>query len=120
MIRGNSTRPVRALRLDSARHIPALSHIKIAFARVSAVVTLWVEDYFQQGRRWWARLHEKGGKWHEVPCHHSMDQYLDAWIAAAGIGGDKKGPLFRSFKKGDKLTDFIEGCGIAAGRAAAR
>jgi integrase len=74
------------------------------FARVSAVVTLRVEDYFQQGRRSWLRLHEKGGKRHEVPCHHSLDQYLDAWIGAAGIGDDKKGPLFRSFKKGDKLT----------------
>jgi site-specific recombinase XerD len=74
------------------------------FARVSAVVTLRIEDYFQQGRRSWLRLHEKGGKRHEVPCHHSLDEYLDAWIAAAGIGDDKKGPLFRSFKKGDKLT----------------
>jgi len=75
-----------------------------SFARVSAVATLRVEDYFQQGRRSWLRLHEKGGKRHEVPCHHSLDEYLDAWIAAAGIGDDKKGPLFRSFKKGDKLT----------------
>jgi site-specific recombinase XerD len=75
------------------------------FARVSAVVTLRVEDYFQQGRRSWVRLHEKGGKRHEVPCHHSLDEYLDAWIAAAKIGEDKKGPLFRSFKKGDKLTN---------------
>jgi integrase/recombinase XerD len=74
------------------------------FARVSAVVTLRVEDYFQQGRRSWLRLHEKGGKRHEVPCHHSLDEYLDAWIAAAKIGDDQKGPLFRSFKKGDKLT----------------
>lgn len=74
------------------------------FARVSAVVTLRIEDYFQQGRRSWLRLHEKGGKRHEVPCHHSLDEYLDAWIAAAGMGDDKKGPLFRSFKKGDKLT----------------
>jgi hypothetical protein len=39
-----------------------------------------------------------------VPCHHPLDENLDAWIAAAGIGDDKKGPLFRSFKKGDKLT----------------
>ena len=70
------------------------------FARVSAVFTLRVEDYFQQGRRSWLRLHEKGGKRHEVPCHHSLDQYLDAWIASAGIGDDEKGPLFRSFKKG--------------------
>ena len=75
------------------------------FARVSAVVSLRVEDYFQQGRRSWLRLHEKGGKRHEVPCHHSLDEYLDAWIATAGIGGDKKGPLFRTFKRGDKLTN---------------
>src|SRR5713226_324912 len=76
-----------------------------SFARVSAVATLRVEDYFQQGRRSWLRLHEKGGKRHEVPCHHSLDEFLDAWIAAAGIGDEKKGTLFRSFKKGDKLTD---------------
>jgi integrase/recombinase XerD len=76
-----------------------------AFARVSAVTTLRVEDYFQQGRRSWLRLHEKGGKRHEVPCHHNLDQYLDGWIAAAGIGDDKKGPLFPTFKRGDKLTD---------------
>ena len=74
------------------------------FARVSAVVTLRVEDYFQQGRRSWVRLHGKGGKRYEVPGHHSLDEYLDTWIAAAKIGEDKKGPLFRSFKKGDKLT----------------
>jgi len=70
------------------------------FARVSAVVTLRVEDYFLQGRRSWVRLHEKGGKRHEVPCHHSLDEYLDAWIAAAKIGDDKKGPLFPELQKG--------------------
>ena len=36
------------------------------FSRVSAVVTLRVEDYFQQGRRSWLRLHEKGGKRHDL------------------------------------------------------
>jgi site-specific recombinase XerD len=46
------------------------------FARVSAVVSLRVEDYFQQGRRSWLRLHEKGGKRHEVPCHHSWTNTL--------------------------------------------
>ena len=46
------------------------------------------------------RLHEKGGKRHEVPCHHSLDAYLDAWIAAAGIADDKKGPFFGASKKG--------------------
>jgi len=31
-----------------------------SFARVGAVVAMNVEDYFQQGRRMWFRLHEKG------------------------------------------------------------
>jgi integrase/recombinase XerD len=75
-----------------------------SFARVSAAATLRVEDYFQQGRRSWLRLHEKGGKRHEVPCHHALDEDLDAWIRAAGIGEEKKGPLFRSIRKGNKLT----------------
>ena len=41
---------------------------------------------------------------HEVPCHHSLRKYLEAWIEAAGIGGDKKGWLFRSIRKGNHLT----------------
>ena len=31
-----------------------------SFARVGAVVGMNVEDYFQEGKRWWFRLHEKG------------------------------------------------------------
>ena len=76
-----------------------------SFARVSATVTMRVEDYFQQGKRAWLRLHEKGGKRHEVPCHHRLEEYLDAWLHAAGIAADKKGPLFRAIRKGDKLTE---------------
>ncbi len=66
------------------------------FARVGAVLQMNVGDYFTQGRRGWVRLHEKGGKEHEAPCHHKLEQYLDEYLAAAGIGGDKDGPLFRT------------------------
>lgn len=66
------------------------------FARVSAVVNLKVEDYYFQKKRWWLRLHEKNGKVNEMPCHHRLEGYLDAYIAEAGIADDKKGPLFRS------------------------
>jgi integrase/recombinase XerD len=38
-----------------------------SFARVSAAVSMRVEDYFVQGKRWWVRLHEKGGRVHEIP-----------------------------------------------------
>ena len=67
-----------------------------SFARVGAVLGMRVEDFFGQGRRGWVRLHEKGGKLHEVPTHHNLDKYLEAYIAAAAIGDDHKGPLFRT------------------------
>jgi site-specific recombinase XerD len=51
-----------------------------SFARVSATVGLRVEDYFPQGKRWWLRFHEKGGKEHEMPAHHTLEEYLDAYL----------------------------------------
>jgi integrase/recombinase XerD len=51
------------------------------FARVGAALTMPVEDYFVQGRRGWVRLHEKGGKEHEIPTHHNLDRYLEEYIA---------------------------------------
>ena len=77
-----------------------------AFARVSAVVGLKVEDYFPLKKRWWLRLHEKGGKVNEMGCHHKLEEYLDAYIAAAGIAKDKKSPLFRTaIGRTGKLSD---------------
>ena len=55
-----------------------------------------VEDYYTQGRRGWVRLHEKGGKRHEMPCNHNLEAYIDAYISAAGLADDLKGYLFRS------------------------
>jgi integrase len=54
------------------------------------------EDYVANGKRWWVRLHEKGGKRHEMPAHHKLEAFLDEYIKAAGIGEDGKSPLFRS------------------------
>ena len=33
---------------------------------------------YPKGKRWWVRLHEKGGKRHEMPAHHNLETYLDA------------------------------------------
>jgi site-specific recombinase XerD len=66
------------------------------FARVGAVIRMRVEDVYVQGRRTWVRLHEKGGKRHEMPCHHSLEEYLAAYIESAGIKADAKGYLFRT------------------------
>ena len=67
-----------------------------SFARISAALAMRVEDVFPQGKRWWLRLHEKGGKNHEMPVHHTLEVYLDGYVQAAGIGEDKKGWLFRA------------------------
>jgi site-specific recombinase XerD len=67
-----------------------------SFARISAVVAMEVEDYFPNGKRWWLRLHEKGGKRHEMPAHHKLEQFLDEYLTAAGIRDHGKTPLFRS------------------------
>ena len=56
---------------------------------------LRVEDYYQQGKRWWLRLQEKGGKHHAVPVHHKAEAYL----AAAGIAAEKESPLWRSMPR---------------------
>ncbi len=67
---------------------------------------LEVEDYFPLKKRWWLRLHEKGGKVNEMGCHHKLEEYLDAYIVAAGIAADKKGLLFRAaIGRTGKLSD---------------
>ncbi len=66
------------------------------FARIGAVVAMNVEDYFPQGKRWWVRLHEKRGKLHSVPAHHKLEEYLDAFLDAAGTWDEKREPLFRT------------------------
>ena len=77
-----------------------------SFARIGAVVGMKAEDYYQNGKRWWLRLHEKGGKFHEVPAHHNAESYLDAYLEAAGIAEQRKGPLFRSASgRSGRLTD---------------
>ncbi len=66
------------------------------FARVGAAISMRVEDFYVQGRRGWVRLHEKGGKEHEMPTHHNLDHYLEEYIRVAGIGEARKEPLFRT------------------------
>ncbi|MGE0148023.1 MAG: tyrosine-type recombinase/integrase [Parvibaculaceae bacterium] len=66
------------------------------FARISASVAMRVEDYYPEGKRWWVRLHEKGGKEHAMPAHHNLEAWMDAYVHAAGITHQRKMPLFRT------------------------
>jgi Phage integrase family len=77
-----------------------------SFARVSAVVKMRVRDYYPNGKQYWIRLHEKGGKFHEVPVHHTAEEYRDAYIEAAGIAAEKNKALFRTTRgRSRELTE---------------
>jgi integrase len=67
-----------------------------SFARIGAALSMKVEDTYSERRRLWVRLREKGGKRHEMPCHHNLETYLTAYIEKTGIADDPKGPLFRT------------------------
>ncbi len=71
-----------------------------SFARIGAALAMRVEDVFVQNRRLWVRLREKGGKRHEMPCHHTLEAYLHAYLEGTGIDQDPKGPLFRTIGRG--------------------
>ena len=76
-----------------------------SFARIGAALSMKVEDVYVQNRRLWVRLHEKGGKRHEMPCHHNLETYLHAYIDGCRLESDPKGPLFRTIGRGtDTLT----------------
>lgn len=66
------------------------------FARIGAVLGMNVGDYYSQVRRGYVRLAEKGGKKLDSPCVSTLETYLDEYIAAAGIGNDTNGPLWRT------------------------
>jgi site-specific recombinase XerD len=79
-----------------------------SFARIGVALGMAVEDVFTQNRRLWVRLREKGGKRHAMPCHHSLEEYLTAYLDGAELRGDPKGPLFHTIGRGtSKLTRTV-------------
>ena len=83
-------------RIVGLRDRAIIALLTYTFSRGGAAVKMRVEDVYTQSRRTWVRLHEKGGKRHEMPCHHKLETFLEEYIAAAGITDDPKGWLFRT------------------------
>lgn len=95
-----------SIKIDSLiglRDRALIAFMGYTFARVGAAVQMKVEDYYIQNRRGWVRLHEKGGKVNQLPCHHNLEQYLDEWLAASELRSEPGAPLFPTLRCG-KLT----------------
>ena len=76
-----------------------------SFARIGAALGMKVEDVFTQRRRLWVRLREKGGKQHEMPCHHNLERLAARLYRGCSLAGDPRGALFRTIGRGTgKLT----------------
>jgi site-specific recombinase XerD len=82
--------------LRDRRDRALIATLTYSFARINAALKMKVEDLRPKGAGWQVRLHEKGGKHHEMPCHHALAEELRAYIDAAGIAEDRKGYLFRT------------------------
>ena len=80
--------------MSGLRDLALIAAMFYSFARVSAVLKLKVDDYYHNGARRRLRLHEKGGKEHEMPVHHLLDDLGREYIAAAGLQSGQ--PLFQS------------------------
>ena len=90
--------------LSGLRDRALLGVMVYSFARVSAVVAMDREDYFPQGKRYWFRLHEKGGKLHDVPAHHKAEEYMDAYLQIASLDAGKHVSLFQTLSQSGNLT----------------
>jgi hypothetical protein len=95
--------PIRVTRLRpcsmAAEWLPSKSGV-ILSARIGAALAMRVEDVYVHNKLLWVRLREKGGKRHEIPCHHTLEEYLHAYIVGVGISSDAKSPLFRTIQRG--------------------
>lgn len=72
------------------------------FARISAALNMDVKDVYTKQESLWVRLHEKGGKHHEMPCQHNLKLWLKDYMEAAGIEDEKNSALFRAVDRKSK------------------
>jgi len=64
------------------------------FARVTAALTMNVKNYFPTGKRWSIQLYEKCGKRDDASAHYKLEEFIEAYLEAAGTGDEKHGRCF--------------------------
>ena len=63
------------------------------FSRVSAAAQkMRVEDVYIQKHRLWVRLHEKGGKLHQMPCKIGRPRHNEHGDQSAGVCREERSP----------------------------
>ncbi len=84
-------------KLIALRDRALMAALLFSWARIGALVAMKVRDYRGAGTpRATLLLHEKNGRDHIVPAHHVAAEYLDAYIALAGLGDTPDAPLWQN------------------------
>jgi site-specific recombinase XerD len=102
--------------LAGVRDRALIALMTFTFARIGAALALKVKDVERRSHRLWIRLLEKGGKVHDVPCHHTLDAYLTEYLEQTGLGSCPKSPLFPTI---DRRTKALSGIPMADANARA-
>ena len=76
-----------------------------SFARIGATLRANAGDVWLNDRRYWIRLHEKGGRYHEMPLHHNAEHFLLEYLHAANRFGESEIPLFTTIGRRKELTE---------------
>jgi site-specific recombinase XerD len=82
----------------------AIALMTYSFARVSAMCSMEVRDFFVDRRQACFRLHEKGGKKHAVRAHRVARIAMERYLRAAGLSKNTPLPLFQTIDRSGKLT----------------
>ena len=73
--------------------------------RREEVAELSLGAFRQDGGRWWLVFTAKGEKLRRLKIHDMLFMSLAAWCERVGLTFGSEGPLFRSFDRGDHVTD---------------
>jgi hypothetical protein len=73
-----------------------VASIIFTFARLGAMVAMTIGGDYAQRKRYRLRLHDERGKQNDVAAHHTLEEYPNAYLKAAGIADDWKRPPFRA------------------------
>ena len=92
-------------RVGGLRDRALIATMVYGFARIGATLKMNVDDLYENGRTLWLRLHEKGGKYHEMPAHHKLAEYLDEYLIRADLVGERGTPLFRTLDRKGNFTE---------------
>lgn len=84
--------------LRGLRDRAILGTMLFSFCRVGALIKLKIGDFHRRGNGYFLRLHEKGGKVHEIPCHPIVQDFILEYIKAAELREDKNAFLFQTMR----------------------